>query len=110
MMELLQKQKHELKFIGKTRVVPGHTMFSYNISTGEIKVAPIKYEVSLDYRTRKPVRKGEIIIEKDCIYRYALNKKDFIKRLKRELFGFLTVQNNQNHLSNQNTPEKRSNQ
>ena len=110
MMELLQNQKHELKFIGKTRVVPGHTMFSYNIRTGEIKVAPIKYDVSLDYRTRKPVRKGEIVIEKDCIYRYALNRKNFIKRLKREFFGFLTAQNNQNHLSSQNTPEKPLNQ
>lgn len=110
MMELLQNQKHELKFIGKTRVVPGHTIFSYNIRTGEIKVAPIKYNVSLDYRTRNPVRKGEIVIEKDCIYRCALNKKNFVKRLKREFFGFLTAQNNQNHLSGQNTPEKPSNQ
>ena len=81
-LEILQKQKHEQVFIGSTRKVPGHTMFSFNTETKEIKVAPIKREVILDYRTRTPKYKESIVIEKNCIYNQALNKKNFIKILK----------------------------
>ena len=52
--------------------------------TGEIKVAPMKYEVSIDMRTRQPIRTKKIVIERSCVYRQALNKKNFIKRLLRE--------------------------
>lgn len=83
-IEQLQKQKKELKFIGQQRVVPGHTMFSYNTETGEIKVAPIKYEVAVDFKTHQPVRSKKLVIEPNCVYRQALNKKNFIKRLIRE--------------------------
>lgn len=87
-IEQVEKQKHEFKLIGKQRAVPGHTMFSFNIKTGEIKIAPMKYEAAIDMRTRQPIRKRSIVIEKDCIYRQALNKKNLIKRLLRE--GWLT--------------------
>lgn len=82
-MEILQKQKHEQVFIGSKRKVPGHTMFSLNTVTKEIKVAPVKQEVIFDYLTRTPKYKASIMIEKDCIYHQALNKKNFIKILKR---------------------------
>ena len=82
-IEILQKQKHEQVFIGSRRKVPGHTMFSFNTVTKEIKVAPVKREAILDYRTRTPKYKESRIVEKDCIYHQALNKKNFIKVLKR---------------------------
>ena len=82
-MEILQKQKHEQVFIGSMKKVSGHTMFPYYTVTKEIKVAPIKREVILDYRTRTSKFKESIIVEKDCIYHQALNKKNFIKILKR---------------------------
>ena len=82
-IEILQKQKHEQVFIGSTKKVPGHTMFSFNTVTKEIKVAPVKREVMIDYRTRTPKYKESIIVEKDCTYHQALNKKNFIKVLKR---------------------------
>ena len=82
-MEILQKQKHEQVFIGSMKKVSGHTMFSYNTVTKEIKVAPVKREAVVDYRTRTPKYKESIIVEKDCIYHQALNKKNFIKILKR---------------------------
>lgn len=83
-IEILDKKQHEYKFIGKQRRVPGHTMFSFNVKTGEIKVAPVVHNRTIDYKTRMPVTNDRIIIEKDCIYRQALNKKNFIKRLLRE--------------------------
>ena len=80
---MLQKQKHEQVFIGSKRKVPGHTMFSFNTVTKEIKVAPVKQEVIFDYLTRAPKYNTSILVEKDCIYYQALNKKNFIKILKR---------------------------
>lgn len=83
-VEIIDKQKHEFKFVGRYRKIPGHTIFSLNTKTGEIKVAPISHSKDIDFKTRQPVTKDRIVIEPDCIYRQALNKKNFIKRLVRE--------------------------
>lgn len=85
-IEQLQKQKKELKFIGNQRAIPGLTLFSYNLETGEIKVAEIVTEAALDYKTRQPIYKKKLVIERFCVYRQALNKKNFIKKLIREGF------------------------
>lgn len=58
-----------LKHIGRQKKTPGHTLFEYNKETGDIKAIETN---------------GTVIIEPNCIYRQALNKKNFIKRLKRE--------------------------
>ena len=79
-----QQQKHEFKLIGRQRNVPGHTMFSINLKTGEIKKAPVERSKVCDFRTREPIYKERIVVEPDCLYRQALNKKNFIKRLIRE--------------------------
>lgn len=83
-MEILDKKQHEFKLIGSTRKVPGHTMFSFNVKTGEIKTAPVEHTKDYDFKTHGPATKDRIVIEPDCIYRQALNKKNFIKRLFRE--------------------------
>lgn len=83
-IEVLDKQKHEFKLIGRQRKVPGHTMFSFNLKTGEIKVAPVERSKVCDFRTREPIQKERIVIERDCLYRQALNRNNFIKRLVRE--------------------------
>ena len=83
-IEVLDKQKHEFKWIGRQCKVPGHTMFSLNIKTGEIKVAPVERSKVCDFNTREPIYKERVVIEPDCLYRQALNRKNFIKRLVRE--------------------------
>lgn len=83
-IEMLQKQKKELKLIGQQRFIPGLTLFSFNLKTGEIKVAEMNTEVSLDLMTRLPKYTKKLLIERFCIYRQALNKKNFIKKLIRE--------------------------
>lgn len=57
-------------------------MFSFNIVTKEIKVAPVNREAMIDYLTLTPKYKESIMVEKDCIYHQAPNKKNFIKILK----------------------------
>ena len=83
-IEIVDRKQHEFKLIGKARKVPGHTLFSFNIKTGEIKPAPMEHSNAIDFKTHAPVYKDRIVIEPDCLYRQALNKKNFIKRLVRE--------------------------
>ena len=83
-MEILDRQKREFKLIGRQRKVPGHIMFSFNLKTGEIKVAPVEHTKDIDFRTREPLTSDRIVIEPDCLYRQALNRRNFIKRLVRE--------------------------
>lgn len=83
-MEILDKKKHEFKLVGRQRKVPGHTMFCINLRTGEIKVAPVEHSKVYDMKTQGPVTRDRIVVEPDCLYRQALNKKNFIKRLLRE--------------------------
>lgn len=59
-----------LRHVGQQKKRPGHTLFKYNKETGEICQAPVV--------------NGSVITEPNCIYRQALNEKNFIKRLKRE--------------------------
>ena len=78
--EINVKIDKELKFIGSVRKIRGHSIFSYNIETNEIKLADIdrKVLVGLD---GDPIYKERVHLEKNCIYVQALNKKNAIKRI-----------------------------
>ena len=92
-MEILAKKQHEFKLIGQERKVPGHIMFSINLKTGEIKKAPVERSKDIDFMTREPVFRDRIVVEPDCLYRQALNKKNFVKRLVRE--GIIQIRTSQ---------------
>lgn len=81
-IEQVQQQQKELKFINKIKKVPGHTLFSFNFKTKEIKVAEVIKKVSIGLN-KEPVYKDELVIESDCYYEQALNKANFIKKLKK---------------------------
>ena len=57
-------------------------MFSYNKITGEIKEGILEKCDTVTFYG-KPIYPNKIKIEPDCYYEQALNKKNFIKRLKR---------------------------
>ena len=82
--EFCQQEKREIKFLGKMRRNTSHTLFSYNIVTKEIKVAELEKPDTINFKDLEKIGNTKIIIEKDCVYRQALNKKNFIKILKRE--------------------------
>lgn len=84
-IEMQQKKKQEFKKIGSTRRVPGHTMFSYNMETHILKKADMVFSDTVDL-SGMPMHNARIIIEKDCIYRQALNFKNAVKHLKKEGF------------------------
>ena len=83
-IEQIQQKQHELVLIKRELKIPGHTLFSYNRKTGEIKIAPLQYSRDIDMMTREPLHKPKLVMEPNCVYRQALNKKNFIKRLKRD--------------------------
>ena len=85
-IEYLAKKQHEYKHVGKLRRVPGHTLFSFNILTKEIKPAKFENEISIGL-DRRPIYKTRCVVEPNCFYEQALNEKNFIKRLKR--YGFI---------------------
>lgn len=86
-IELLQKKKHEYKLIGSQRKVAGHTLFSFNLITKEIKIAKLEKCDTIHFFTLLPLVNDKIKIEKNCVYRQALNKKNFKKVLFREGFA-----------------------
>lgn len=81
-IECQQKQKQEFKFVGKIKKNAGHTLFSYNVETKEIKPAPIKRTVLLTFEN-EVCYKEEVSVEKSCIYLQALNERNFVKKLKK---------------------------
>ena len=83
-VKVQERKQHEFKLIGHQRKRPGHTLFCINLKTGEIKAAPVQRSTDVDSVTREGVYRDRIVVEPNCVYRQALNKKNFIKILKRE--------------------------
>lgn len=83
-IEAQAKKQIEYTIVGSQQKVNGHTLFQYNLSTGEITIAKIKYCDTVDFLTGKPLENQKVEMEKGCIYRQALNKKNVIKHLRRE--------------------------
>lgn len=103
MKELSKKTKEEtvivkqaeinkgLKFMGSQRIQKGHTMWQYNLDTGELSVAKMEAEaVMMPERSgfmgiRIPagiVTKTKVVAKENCQYFPALNRKNAIKKLK----------------------------
>lgn len=80
-----KKQRQEYRFIRSISHRPGHTLFSINEVTGEIKEAEYKKEEQITWAQALMIKEGvgcprKVIIEKDCVYIEALNKENALKR------------------------------
>ena len=83
-VKVQERKQHEFRLVGRQRRIPGHTLFCIDLRTGEVKVAPMERSTVVNFKTREPEHKERVVVEPHCVYRQALNKKNFIKRLKRE--------------------------
>jgi len=89
-IEIVKQTSVEKKtvFLGTARPKKGHTMFEVNYKEHTIveaafdKLPAIKFK---DAITGPPTLKKEITKKPDCIYVSALNKKNALKILEREL-------------------------
>ena len=79
------KDQKELKFLGSARRIPGHTLFSINVKTEEIKPAKMNNKCLFVPHggTLKPAHKSVVQVEKDCIYLQALNFKNAKKKFEK---------------------------
>lgn len=60
-VEYIQKKQHEYKLTDKKKKIPGHTLFSFNLKTKEIKRASITNEVSIGLNG-KPIMKSKQVL------------------------------------------------
>lgn len=81
-IEVLSEQERHSKYIGSMKVVPGHTMFSFNRDTKEIKKSVYVDKVAVGFNG-KAITTKELTVEANCYYEQALNRKNFVKRLIR---------------------------
>ena len=79
------KDQKELKILGSTRKIPGHTLFCINVKTGEIKPTNMYNKCACipNGDTLKPVHNSIVQVEKDCIYLQALNLKNAKKKFEK---------------------------
>lgn len=93
--QAIAPQKKEKSLDSSQRKISGHTLFEYNTVTMEIKEAVLKTEKglyfakTLIYNPSYGQIRHSLVKNPFCIYMQALNKKNFIKMLKRE--GFIGI-------------------
>lgn len=78
------EQQKGQKYVGSQRIHPGHTLFSFNLLTGEVKRADIEETIVLTKSGLK--KKQKVITEENCQYLGALNEKSLTRKLTK--FGF----------------------
>tara|TARA_R110000822_G_scaffold161_3_gene762 strand:- start:21906 stop:22217 length:312 start_codon:yes stop_codon:yes gene_type:complete len=83
--ELVEQRKKEIekKLTKVGSIVPhrGHTLFSFNKKTYEVKKASY---MSLTYKmATKNSQNKRVMLEDDCIYIMALNVKNLMKKLQK---------------------------
>ena len=80
--EIKAKEQQEFKFINSIKKNPGHILFSFNITTKELKEAAMKKDVSIGLGL-EPIYKTKVVTEKNCVYVQALNKRNAFKKLRK---------------------------
>jgi hypothetical protein len=81
--------KKEIKLIGSQRVIPGLTLWQFNLISGVLTKALFKSEdLVLDFTKHNPAKdlakRKKVIIEENCVYFQALNTKNALKVLRRK--------------------------
>jgi hypothetical protein len=82
-----QQQKKEIKLIGQQRKIKGLTLWEYNAKTKELIPAVFKkVDVSLTSLSAKAEALNinhKVVVNENCLYLQALNKKVALKKVKK---------------------------
>ena len=80
MQEIVDLQRKEYHLIGSQRSIPGLTLYEYDLTTGDIRKADLKKEVSLTVdglvETTKKAHTRDL-----CLYVQALNPDNAMRKL-----------------------------
>ena len=79
--ELVAEQRKEYRFIGSQRRIPGLILFQYDLTTGELRQAPMKKEIELttDGRLNK---NNKVEASALCLYVQAMNKENAMRKVR----------------------------
>ena len=71
------------KQVGQLKPHKGHTVFEYNVLTGELVPAVIEDVISVQkhHKDLPPTKHRKIIVKEGCVYVSALNIKNAVKKL-----------------------------
>ena len=83
-IEAVDKEKMEYKLIGSMVYRRGHTLFSYNRVTEEIKVVKPASKAALNLDGSTTIS-HEVQFEPKLMYIQALNKKNALRKFKKEI-------------------------
>lgn len=90
-IEIQRKQQQEYKFLGSLRKQKGHIIFEYNSETKELNPANFQMENTIVIKDRNDLiggKKYKVVVNQNCFYIQALNKKNAIKKLTKLGFTF----------------------
>lgn len=80
------EQRKEIKLLGRQRKIRGLITWEYNEKTHELKRAEYKKEdivlSSLSMSPESISKVNKVVVNEDCIYFQALNRKNAIKKLR----------------------------
>ena len=81
----VENDQKEIKWIGQIKKPHnGMTMFRYKIEDGSIQEAEIVRSVSFDAETSSSKTEAKLQVEKGCLYIYAINKKNALRKIQKE--------------------------
>ena len=77
-----QLKKYEIKLIGSQRMIPGLTLWEFNVKDKTIKKAHSK-NAAVQYNEQLGVRdvRYQVMLNQDCVYIQALNVQNAMKKL-----------------------------
>jgi hypothetical protein len=89
--EVTQQKKQEEKDNFSHRILPhrGHSLFEINLKKGTVELAKYEGALEIDFNGGKErnVNRKVIIMDQDCVYISALNKKNAVKHFKKKSNG-----------------------
>lgn len=83
-IEIQRKQQQEYKLLGSIRKVKGHILFEFNRETKELNPAKFQVENTIIIKDRNDLiggKKYKVVVNQNCFYIQALNKKNATKKL-----------------------------
>jgi len=75
------------------RVIPGMKVWECDIATGDIREAEINVSSYVDAKGRFR-RNRKVIIRKNCMYEYAMNGENAVRKFETRIIDFYKTQQN----------------
>lgn len=98
-IESIEKEKQEVKYIGSMLKRPGLRLYSFNVETQDIEEVLPEQSLEFDKVSgQRVINRMKVQVNPKCIYGQALNKKNFVRKLiNKGILRIVPVSKNENH-------------